>query len=210
MLLAAVWVPAADNADEDPPSYDFYGLPVVETNTVFLLDYSGSMRGDRIRQLRKEMASVLEGMGEKRRFGIILFTGLGTLRYPLKGLAPADKRRKQRALKFLKRPPNGKTPMLKAFRDVSTRLVEKAATPEQRVDAIYLLSDGEASDAKPEALLKEVDRMNRKAGVIIHSISIGTKSETLAELARMHSGRHKTVKAKPPAERPWGPILKRH
>ena len=132
-VSARVW--AADENNKDRESLGFYGLPVVETNTVFLLDFSSSMRGERIKRLRQEFTSVLEGMSDRRRFGIILFCGLGTPRFPIKGLASADAKRKKAALKFIKRPPNGKTPMLSAFDSAFFRLVRKDAKPEQRVDA---------------------------------------------------------------------------
>lgn len=179
---------------ESPRDGYFYGLEIMETNVIFLVDCSRSMRGEKIEHLRKEVNAALAGMSATNRFVVIPFGGYDPAMFPPRGLTVLSSLQRGRAAKYMARQrAAGKTPMLQAIKSTFPRVINRAAAAGLRVDAIYLLSDGEASDAKPEKLLEEVDRINRKTRVRIHTISMGQASQLLQDLAVRNEGRHRTV-----------------
>ena len=179
---------------ESPLPGHFYGLRVTETNAVFLLDCSSSMRGSRIERLRKELEAALSTMDESMHFAVIPFGGIDMPMFPRSGMTPATEKERNAAIRFIKkRRAGGQTPMLQAIRSVFTRLINRTATTGVPVDAIYLLSDGQATDAMPDRLLDNVDRINSRALIRIHTVSIGADSELLYKLAQRNHGRYSVM-----------------
>jgi hypothetical protein len=72
----------------------------------------------------------------------------------------------------------------------SIRAALQAAFAVRGVDAIYLLSDGEPTDATPEAILAEVRRWNAGRRVRVHTIGVGNEQGEafLCQLADQNNG----------------------
>ena len=67
------------------------------------------------------------------------------------------------------------------------------ALEEREVEAIYLLSDGEASGGKfsrDSDILREVAKRNRYRRAIIHVVAVGYDSSLLQKLASKNGGRY--------------------
>ena len=65
------------------------------------------------------------------------------------------------------------------------------AFADERVDTIYLLTDGEPSSGKvvdPTEIRSRIGRLNRTRKVVIHTVSVGRKSRFLRLLAEENGG----------------------
>ena len=70
------------------------------------------------------------------------------------------------------------------------------ALKDERVDTIYLLTDGLPSRGRitdPEAIIKEVAKLNRLRAVTIHCIAFGEESDLLKKLAADNGGEYRFV-----------------
>lgn len=160
----------------------FYGRKVTGKNLLFLLDASASMRSDgRIERLRDELGTMLPGLSPRRRFGFVLFP-IET--WPNGPLVPATEENVVRAIQyanFIR--PDANTPMMAAFRHAFEKVVD-----EERVDTLYLLSDGQPTDYPPHRVREEVLEYNERRGVTIHTISLGGEGRELLEIIARENG----------------------
>lgn len=149
----------------------FYGREVEGKNILFILDSSGSMMtADRMDSLRTEMESFIGSLNEVYSFGIITFPETNI---PGRDFDEASERHRERSLEFVSGMyPNGDTPMVEALEHAFKRVV-----PRNKVDTIYLLSDGYPSDLGVEPLPDVVLELNEELGVRVNTIFIGTLPE---------------------------------
>ncbi|MEM7699083.1 MAG: VWA domain-containing protein [Verrucomicrobiota bacterium] len=175
----------AAKGDGSSLASEFYGRSVVGKNLLFILDTSGSMfLADRINYLKQEMDSMVQGLSEKHSFGILTFPEQNV---PGRDFGQAEEKHKERNLEFINEmTPSGQTPMIEALEYAFKRIV-----PRNRVDTIYLLSDGIPSDLFEGSLSDAVLELNETEAVRINTIYIATLPEgalpaddPLAELAR--------------------------
>ncbi len=126
---------------------------------------------------------MINALPEAARFNLIYFdTPVNTL---LKRMAFARKGIKQRALRSVQAlQPQGGT-------NIHDALWE--AFQDRGVDTIYLLSDGSPSAGKitdAAGIAREVARWNQIRRIRIHTISLGSKSPFMAQLAKQSGGKH--------------------
>lgn len=158
---------------------DFFTNRIDAGRIVFMLDSSGSMRGDRWDKMVRNMVDVIKRLDTHAQFNIILFGSDARVFSPV--LMPADDESKQQAEFWLRsKSPGGGTNLLAAI---------KAAEPMEKADVYAILSDGYPA-GEPDAIFNAIihnrkvnDRMVRVFGVSYQSSTRGQ------EFMKMLSGR---------------------
>lgn len=171
----------------------FYGLEVVSDRVCFVLDTSGSMRGavsggrTRMDVAREELARVLEGYPDGDLFNVIFFS-TDVMAWQDR-LVAMDSKTRPAALGYVRRQnAEGYT----AVYDALARAFE-----DERIDTIYLLTDGapyRGSIDDPGEIRAAVRRWNSARHVRVHTVSIGTESGLLRDLARDTGGEYRSVR----------------
>jgi hypothetical protein len=171
----------------------FYGLEILSERVVFVIDQSGSMGAKagtrssdqggktRLQIAKEELLRYVDNVPEHHLFNIVLFgTGVRTfaddMRSP-KGPGRAEARQWVEKIAL-----EGATNLYGGL---------KKAFAMKDVDTIYLLTDGDPSvgeEVDPKLILEDVTYWNRERRIVIHSISIGTRSELLRKLAEETGG----------------------
>tara|TARA_R110002072_G_scaffold125307_5_gene261162 strand:- start:5242 stop:7113 length:1872 start_codon:yes stop_codon:yes gene_type:complete len=173
----------------------FYGLEIVSDRIMFIIDQSGSMaapagrnrsRGagggpTRLDVATKEFGRALAALADGIEFNVIFFeTGVKAWKKELLNL---DEDVRAEATEYAgETSPAGGT-------NVYGALLE--AYEDERIDTIYLLTDGGPSAGEitdTNEIRRRILRLNRTRRVVIHCISIGTPSPFLRELARENGG----------------------
>lgn len=165
-------VPAKSSPSASVTSY--YGVRVHSDRMLFIVDLSGSMAfpwgqdTTRIDVARAELRRVLKGLNPDSLFNIIVFSD--KVKAWRKGEILATPDAVERALAWMGKTfkePRGGTYMHAAL--------EKAFAENAKVDTIFLLTDGLATDGEPivpEAILASVSSWNRYRGVTIHTFAL--------------------------------------
>ncbi len=145
---------------------EFYGRKLEGRKIVFILDASGSMiLNDRMTRLKSEMEAIIENMTDDYHFGIVCFPHM---RVPGRDYAQAKERHRERSMELVsKMAAVGDTPMVAALEYTFKKVV-----PRNKVDTIYLLSDGVPSDLGNESLPDLVLGLNEEFGVRFHTVYI--------------------------------------
>ncbi|MDX1623681.1 MAG: VWA domain-containing protein [Gemmatimonadota bacterium] len=219
-LLAAAPATAQDipNPYGSSGEGEFYGLDVAGmTDVVFVLDLSGSMAGEtgtaaerkgagmlerglgrmiggragdavsdelrerrkRVEEAKREVAGAIEGMPGDARFNILYFEDSPHLWRSEMALATEET--KEDAEEFLDDLEEGGGTGMK-------RAMEKAFALSPKV--IILVSDGEPTDASPDAILDKVSELNADGAVVIHTVVVGDDLDTtfMRRLAEENGG----------------------
>lgn len=152
----------------------YYGVTVQSDRMLFIVDVSGSMSlprrpgAARIDVARSELRTALAGLDEKALFNVIVFSD--KVRTWRKSEVRATKPHRAQVLKWVDKnlaDPRGGTYMHAAL--------ERAFADNPRMDTIYLLSDGLASDGEPivpEAILASVRSWNRYRRVVVNTFAL--------------------------------------
>ncbi|MFT5733296.1 MAG: HEAT repeat protein [Planctomycetota bacterium] len=170
----------------------FYGLNVLSEAFVMVVDTSGSMNAivgegkTRLDVAKEQMAKTLNRVQDGILFNVIPFADGAR---PLSdGLTTMDEKAREEALAFVA-----------VLREAgSTNIYDglSAAFEDERVDTVYLLSDGSASVGEltdVTALRAEVERWNSIRGILIHAIAVGQDHPLLKGLAEDSGGKYVRV-----------------
>ncbi len=154
----------------------FYGIPVHSDRLVFVLDVSGSMQGNRLDRLKKELTTIIDRLPESSRFNMVFFAGSA---HPWRNrLQPLTKRNREAAkAEVMGRTAGGGTNLWKGLLE---------AFDDEDVDTIYLLSDGAPTVGEVTGLAticRRIGELNQHRRVVIHVVVIGMESVRLRELA---------------------------
>jgi hypothetical protein len=169
----------------------YYGIPIRARRLVFVIDTSGSMAGPRLASAKKELVRAIGGLPDTAEFNVIVFSARVAAWSPR--LVRATEGAKKQAVEFVDR--------LVAAGGTSTYDALAAALG-MRVEAIYLLTDGEPSTGlivDKDAILVAMQNQNRGVGSSIHTIGIGLGGAAdpavkfLKKLAEQNHGQHRTV-----------------
>ena len=164
----------------------YFGIEVLEGRLLFLIDVSSSMKGEKIVALKRELSRLLRSLTSRSEINIVAFhqdveAWKGSLTRVV-GRARRD------ALEYIR------TQDTRGGTNISDAL--EFALNHDRVDAIYLLSDGRptAGTTKNTAgILRMVGRLNKRRGVRVHTISFARDSDLLKTLAAGHGGKYRLV-----------------
>ncbi len=169
---------AAEWTDLDPlaDKYAFYGIEVDSNRVVFVLDVSGSMAGEKLLVLKKELGNVIERLPEAALFNMIFFESeVRPWRERMEHLTRKNRIAALDAVRYLEA--NGGTNLWGAM---------QTALADERTDSIYLLSDGQPTVGEIIALpviCARLAEQNRHQRVAIHVVLIAYESQVLERLA---------------------------
>lgn len=164
--------------------YAFYGIELHSEAAAFVCDISGSMQGQRIETLKRELTIVVKRFPPDGKFNLVFFNHQAM---PwMTRLVSASARAKKRALgRIEKLTANGATNIWDAL---------QAALGDKGVDTVVLLTDGMPTAAsKPKmrninAIANWFLAKNRARMVLLHVVSIGQSSPQLRAMARLSGG----------------------
>lgn len=178
--------------NKDNDSAEFYGVEIKGENILFVLDKSGSMSssagsGTRLDQLKKEFNEMVDTLGYKVKLGVLWFPGNDT--YPRTGVEEATPSFKERLKKYINKvKETGSTPIGEAMTYAFEKIVEK-----REIDAIYLLSDG-SPNGSADQVQQLIKDLNSSHFIKIHTISLGSDSEFLKNVAADNYGTYTEIK----------------
>jgi len=170
----------------------FYGLDVSSERVCFVVDLSGSMNfraksgKTRLEILKSELDRFLEAYPSGRLFNLIFF-GNDAEKWRSELTLMNDKARSEARAHVRSLDAPGATAIYNGL---------KAAFEDQRVDTIYLLTDGGPSGGELDdidEIIAEVRRWNSLRHLVIHSVAVGRKSPLLQTLAADSNGRYVVV-----------------
>jgi len=175
------WAQLAAGGDAGHGAAEFFGLRATGGKFVFVIDKSGSMKGDRLDAAKKELFRSVIRLGEKMQYLIIFYDDqFHTM--------PA--RKLIRATRLNKRESLGWVGSVKG--DGGTRPLEAMRLAlSLRPDAVWLLSDGEF----PEDYADEIHAANPESRTVIHTIAFQSRSgeAVLRRIARENGGQFRFV-----------------
>jgi von Willebrand factor type A domain len=153
--------------DIDPAAV-YYGIPICAKRVEFILDTSGSMRGEPIAAAKRTLAETIMKLPESVEFNVVFFNR--DVSYWKQGLVPATASNRHQAKLAVEEATLGRlTASNKALHAAFANMPE----------AIYFLSDGAPTDAQPREIVEAITRLNHTRRVCLHTIGIGTdKAET--------------------------------
>lgn len=170
----------------------FYGIDIVSTRFALVIDTSGSMGTEaytgqtRLAVAKKQLGLTLERLRDGVLFNVVPFSG-GVEEMESR-MIELDEESRAEAIEFADAlRPGGGTNIHDAL---------ELAFEDERVDTIYLLSDGAPSTGpivQPQELRDEVARWNSVRGVVIHCIAVGQDHQLLRGLAADSGGKYVRV-----------------
>lgn len=182
----------AKNKTKGDSKVEFYGLDVLSRAFVLVVDTSGSMKAKagkgktRLDVAKEQMDKTLKRVADGVLFNVIPFSGFAR---PLTdGLMPIDEERREEALDYVQ--------SLNEAGGTNIYDCLSTAFEDERVDTIYLLSDGIPSGGEITdvmSLRAEVGRWNSTRGVLIHAIAVGQDHPLLKGLAEDSGGKYVRV-----------------
>lgn len=167
----------------------FYGIDIVSEQFALAIDTSGSMNANastsqtRLEVAKEQLLRTLERLQDGVLFNIVPFAeGVRPMEDTLVTMAPD---RRASAIEFVER--------LRAVGGTNIFEALEAAFADERVDTIYLMTDGDPSvgpvtDAAQ--LREEVARWNVVRGIVIHCVAVGQDRSLLRGLAEDSGGRY--------------------
>ncbi len=154
-------IAAAEPLDTNLPAY--YGLPICAKRVVFVLDTSGSMRGQPMELAKQALIKVINSLPESVAFDVVMFDQSAAAWQPR--LLPATDENKADACRAV---------MYRGMKLGTASHAALTATFGLEPEAIYFLSDGEPTDGQPAQIVTSISAQNRTQRVSIHTIGVVT------------------------------------
>lgn len=177
-------VGAQQRAGAGGQSAGFFGVEAEGSRFVYIVDASGSMRGDRFQRACAELVRSISELSSHQGFYVFFFN---SVTYPLfypaaaPSLVPATDENKRRLVQWISQ--------ARADGDTYPKTALFTALA-MRPDVIFVLSDGKF----PERTVRRVTERN-ESKVVIHSIGFGKRAaeEVLQSLAQQNGGHYRFV-----------------
>lgn len=162
--------------------YPKFDVPEVNTEIIFLVDQSGSMGGESIKEARKALKTCLEILPKTVLFNVIGFGSGFVSVFPQS--KPSEKQYLTKALNYAKSMDAtlGGTEILAPLEDIYSKPVRRA-TPRN----IFLLTDGGVSNT--EKVKQLVQNNSHNTRVFSFGIGSGVSQELVNGVARLGKGR---------------------
>ena len=186
-----------DDVDEDgffmlliSPKYEVDKKEIIEKDFVFVLDRSGSMKGDKIEQAKKALRFCVNNLNEGDRFNLILFN---TDVEPFSDKLVSVKQERKNALEFVDEiEGNGGTNINSAL---LTALDEKPDPKRPRI--IVFLTDGKATVGTTDAtrILKNIAGANNELSrIFVFGVGYNINVNLLDKMAEQNGGTRQYVR----------------
>ena len=186
-----------DDVDEDgffmlliSPKYEIKKSDIIEKDFVFILDRSGSMKGEKIEQAKKALRFCVNNLNGGDRFNLILFN---TDVEPFTDKLVSAKQERKNALAFIDDiKGNGGTNINDAL---LAALADKPDTKRPRI--VVFLTDGEATvgETNTERILKNVSGANdNKSRIFVFGVGYDVNVNLLDKMAEQNGGTRQYVK----------------
>ena len=186
-----------DDVDEDgffmlliSPKYEVKKSDIIEKDFVFILDRSGSMKGEKIEQAKKALRFCVNNLNGGDRFNLILFN---TDVEPFTDKLVSAKQERKNALAFIDDiKGNGGTNINDAL---LAALADKPDTKRPRI--VVFLTDGEATvgETNTERILKNVSGANdNKSRIFVFGVGYDVNVNLLDKVAEQNGGTRQYVK----------------
>ncbi|MEM1178529.1 MAG: VWA domain-containing protein [Acidobacteriota bacterium] len=155
------------------------------TDLLVVLDHSGSMRGDKIRQAKKATADLIDRLAPDDTFALIAFSDTARL---MTTTAPATSENRAQWLDVLRRIHAGGGTNMKHGLDVALRVL-RARSNSDRPCRVLLLSDGHPNTT--EGLVEQARRASGH-GAALSALGIGAdfNENLMSELADYGTGNY--------------------
>lgn len=140
----------------------FMGIQTVGSDVVYVLDFSGSMKGGKIEFLKRELARSVGALTPTNTFQVVPFAS-SLLVNPHGTMLPGTSRNKRASIEWV----NGTT----AMGGTNPVMALERTLAVLRPDVVFLLTDGEFEDDR--AVLDVVKRNNSEGAVRVHTIGFG-------------------------------------
>ena len=151
----------------------FYGIPICAKRVLFVLDTSGSMRGEPLEAAKRALNGTIEQLPEAVQFDVLFFDkGVSAWQQQL---VPAATNAKQDAIRTV-------TARGMNIGTASNTALNAAFNLDPEV--IYFLSDGEPTDGRPANIISAITTLNRTRRVSIHTIGVVTDRNGSAGLTQ--------------------------
>lgn len=141
----------------------YYGIPICAKRIVFVLDTSGSMRGQPMEAAKMSLLKTVESLPEAVNFNIVMFDQTATVWQ--QRLVPASVVAKQTA---------AQTVMARGMKIGTASHAALNAAFNLDPEVIYFLSDGEPTDGQPAQIVESLSERNRTRRITIHTIGVVT------------------------------------
>ena len=201
LVLPIAWTPSRSGSTQEGLCSSlrwttYFGLRVLSKRLAVICDTSGSMsaqidydgKGDtRIEALKSELLKMVKTFKKRTYFNIYVFTH--AYKKLFKQLTLFSRSSYGRSKKFVEG--------LGAAGGTNLYDPLEEALNDPYVDTIYLLSDGAPGSGKytkKDDILRAVRKINKVRAIQIHTISIGTDSDLMRELAERNGGQYRFIK----------------
>lgn len=188
-----------DDVDEDgffmlliSPKYEVEKTEIIEKDFVFVLDRSGSMKGEKIEQAKKALRFCVNSLNDGDRFNLILFN---TDIEPFSDKLVSAKQEREKALAFVDDiQGTGGTNINDAL---LTALADKPDSKRPRI--VVFLTDGEATVGETDStkILKNVSKTNDdESRIFVFGVGYDVNVNLLDKMAEQNGGTRQYVKPK--------------
>ncbi len=158
--------PAVVRANVAPQgAKSYYGLPLLATRVLFIMDTSGSMRGPRSEAAKRELIQAIAELPDATYFNVLVFNSRVAVWQAQ--LVEATSENKESACRYV-------AGQELAANTASYDALEAALTFD--AEAIYFLTDGAPYGGKvtqPAQIVTVITRLNRLRRITINSIGVG-------------------------------------
>ena len=190
---------AIADEENDPRKADekaYYDIPVTSSRIVFIIDTSGSMTAPitgyeggqttRLERAKHELGGLLRELPDSTAFNIISFN-TEVSAWQNSGMLMANEKGVMNAVGYVAN-------LQTAGRTSANQALTMAIEFNAEADTIYFLTDGAPSDASPEQIIANVEKLNRFQRAKIHCIGLGGGfGGFLQALADQNDGEFKLV-----------------
>ena len=149
--------------EDDENQLTYYRIPICAKRIVFVLDTSGSMRGQPIEAAKQALLKAIESLPEVVNFDVVMFD-LNTAAWSPRLVAATEDAKKTASRAVVARGLGLGT--------ASNAALHAAFGLEP--EAIYFLSDGEPTDGPPAQIVGAISQLNRTRRISIHTIGVVT------------------------------------
>ena len=148
----------------DNQQFLYYGIPICAKRVLFVLDTSGSMRGQPLEDAKRALNATIDQLPDAVQFDVLFFDKGVSAWQPQ--LVPAATHLKNEAQRTV-------TARGMARGTASNAALNAAFALDPEV--IYFLSDGEPTDGQPANIVSSITALNRTRRISIHAIGVVTE-----------------------------------